>query len=179
MARSPLSLRLQLLLFSASVWLSACGLLPFQGSSGSSATISPGGTGSRLRSDNALSQGNDVVIFALGLVETGYRFGGKNPEAGLDCSGMVSYVFDKAAGLRLTGSAADLARKGKFVERAELQPGDVLFFNTSNRPHSHVGIYIGNGRFVHAPSSKGAVRTENLDKGWFASRFEEARTYLD
>jgi len=65
------------------------------------------------------------------------------------------------------------------VERTELQPGDVLFFNTSNRPHSHVGIYIGNGRFVHAPSSKGAVRTENLDKGWFASRFEEARTYLD
>jgi len=178
MARPPLSLRLQLLLLSASVWLSACGLLPFQGSSGSSATISPGG-GARLRSDNALSQGNDVVIFALGLVETGYRFGGKNPEAGLDCSGMVSYVFDKAAGLRLTGSAADLARKGKLVERTELQPGDVLFFNTSNRPHSHVGIYIGNGRFVHAPSSKGAVRTENLDKGWFASRFEEARTYLD
>ncbi|HTH40581.1 MAG TPA: C40 family peptidase [Rhodocyclaceae bacterium] len=178
MARPPLSLRLQLLLLSASVWLSACGLLPFQGNSGGSATISPG-SGARLRSDNALSQGNDVVIFALGLVETGYRFGGKNPEAGLDCSGMVSYVFDKAAGLRLTGSAADLARKGKLVERAELQPGDVLFFNTSNRPHSHVGIYIGNGRFVHAPSSKGAVRTENLDKGWFASRFEEARTYLD
>lgn len=121
---------------------------------------------------------HDVVMFALGLVDTGYRFGGKNPEAGLDCSGMVSYVFDKATGLRLSGSAADQARQGKPVGSAGLRPGDLLFFNTRNQPYSHVGIYIGAGRFIHAPSSHGRVRTESLTHGWFATRFEEARTYF-
>jgi cell wall-associated NlpC family hydrolase len=127
----------------------------------------------------ALEKGHDVVLFALGLVETGYRFGGKNPDAGLDCSGMVSYVFDKAAGMKLTGSAADIARRGKAIDPGELKPGDLVFFNTRNRPYSHVGIYIGDGRFVHAPNSQGKVRAESLKSGWFAARFEEARTYLD
>lgn len=123
----------------------------------------------------------DVVLFALGLIETHYRFGGKNPEAGLDCSGMVSYVFSQAAGLRLAGSAADMAKRGRPVEIADMKPGDLVFFNTLDRPRSHVGIYIGDGRFVHAPSSKGEarVRTDSLRQGWFASRFEEARTYFE
>jgi cell wall-associated NlpC family hydrolase len=121
----------------------------------------------------------DVMLFALGLVETGYRFGGKNPEAGLDCSGMVSYVYDKAAGLRVAGSAADIAQRGRAVSSSELRPGDLVFFNTRNKSYSHVGIYIGDGRFVHAPNSNGKVRTDSLQAGWFASRFEEARTYFD
>jgi cell wall-associated NlpC family hydrolase len=121
----------------------------------------------------------EVVLFALGLIETDYRFGGRNPEAGLDCSGMVSYVFNNAAGIRLSGSAADIARRGRPVELAELRPGDLVFFNTLNRPRSHVGIYIGDGRFIHAPASRGKVRTDALTEGWFATRFEEARTYLD
>jgi len=112
-------------------------------------------------------------------VETGYRFGGKNPDAGLDCSGMVSYVFDRAAGLKLAGSAADIARKGRNVDATQLKPGDLVFFNTANRPHSHVGIYIGDQRFVHAPSSNGQIRTDSLKTGWFATRFEEARTYFN
>jgi cell wall-associated NlpC family hydrolase len=121
----------------------------------------------------------DVVLFALGLIETGYRFGGKNPDAGLDCSGMVSYVFDKAANVKLSGSAADMAKKGRPVDIASLKPGDLVFFNTRNKPYSHVGIYIGDGRFVHAPSSGSKVRAESLKSGWFAARFEEARTYLE
>ena len=125
------------------------------------------------------AKAQDVVMFALGLVETGYRFGGKNPDAGLDCSGMVSYVFDRAAGLKLPGSAADIARRGKPVDMERLRPGDLVFFNTRNKPHSHVGIYIGDGRFIHAPNSAGKVRAESLQSGWFAARFEEARTYLD
>ena len=127
----------------------------------------------------ASNRGHDVVLFALGLIETGYSFGGKNPEAGLDCSGMVSYVYAKAADLRLAGSAADIARHGRPVEREALRPGDLLFFNTRSRPYSHVGIYIGDGRFVHAPNSNGKVRTESLTQSWFATRFEEARTYVD
>jgi cell wall-associated NlpC family hydrolase len=123
----------------------------------------------------------DVVIFSLGLLETKYRFGGRNPDAGFDCSGMVSYVFDKAVGLRLTGSAADIARKGRSVSTGDMKPGDLVFFNTLRRPRSHVGIYLGDGRFIHAPSSKGSarVRTDSLTEGYFASRFEEARTYFD
>ncbi len=124
-------------------------------------------------------RGHAIALFALGLVDTGYRFGGKNPDAGLDCSGMVSYVFENAAGLRLTGSAADLAKQGRPVNGGELRPGDLVFFNTRNRPRSHVGIYIGDGRFIHAPNSNGKVRTDSLVTGWFATRFEEARTYFD
>ncbi len=127
----------------------------------------------------AQDKASDVVLFALGLLETDYRFGGKNPEAGLDCSGMVSYVFEKSADLRLAGSAADLARQGKPVPAEKLKPGDLVFFNTRNRPHSHVGIYIGDDRFVHAPNNRGKVRTESLKQGWFAARFEEGRTYFD
>lgn len=118
-------------------------------------------------------------MYSLGLLETGYRFGGKNPEAGLDCSGMVSYVFEKAVGKQVKGSAADIAKRGRSVERDAIQPGDLVFFNTSNRPYSHVGIYIGEQRFIHAPSSKGKVRIERLDNSYFAQRFEEARTYFD
>lgn len=123
----------------------------------------------------------DVVIFALGLIETKYRFGGRNPDAGFDCSGMVSYVFDKAVGLRLSGSAADIAKLGRPVSTANMKPGDLVFFNTLRRPRSHVGIYLGDGRFIHAPSNKGAarVRTDSLTEGYFASRFEEARTYFE
>lgn len=131
------------------------------------------------RSPEAESKAQDVVIFALGLLETGYRFGGKNPDAGLDCSGMVSYVYGKAAGIRIQGSAADLARLGQKIPVAALQPGDLVFFNIRQQSYSHVGIYIGDGRFVHAPSSNGKVRTDNLFSGWFATRFEEARTYLN
>ncbi len=119
------------------------------------------------------------MLYALGLVDTGYRFGGKNPEAGLDCSGMVSYVYDQAAGIRMAGSAADLARQGRPVGRDALQPGDLVFFNTRNRPWSHVGIYIGDDRFIHAPSTKGRVRVDRMSDRYFAQRYEAARSYLD
>ena len=124
-------------------------------------------------------QGNEVALYALGLIDTGYRFGGKNPDAGLDCSGMVSYVFDQSVNLKLKGSAADIARRGRIVDIAYIQPGDLVFFNTMNKPLSHVGIYIGEGRFIHAPSSKGKVRIDSLAKGWFAPRLEEVRSYFD
>lgn len=157
--------------------LAGCGGLP--SIFGDGGKVSPGGTAIGTAAAPPTEPARNVVVFALGLMETGYRFGGKNPEAGLDCSGMVSYVFDKAAGLRLKGSAADIAQHGRSVSLDEIKPGDLVFFNTRQRPHSHVGIYIGDGRFVHAPSSKGSVRAESLYTGWFASRFEEARSYLE
>jgi cell wall-associated NlpC family hydrolase len=125
------------------------------------------------------AKGHEVVIFALGLIDTAYRFGGKNPSAGLDCSGMVAYIYGQAAGIRVSGSAADIARRGRPIDRTALRPGDLVFFNTRNAPFSHVGVYIGDDRFVHAPSSNGRVRIDQLDARYFAQRFETARTYFD
>ncbi|WP_395823333.1 C40 family peptidase [Collimonas sp.] len=124
-------------------------------------------------------KGNDIVIYSLGLIDTNYRFGGKNPEAGLDCSGMVSYVYQQAAGLRVNGSAADIARQGRPISKVQLRPGDLVFFNTMHRPFSHVGIYIGDGRFINAPSTNGKVRIDRLDNRYYATRFEAVRRYFD
>lgn len=124
-------------------------------------------------------KGNEIVLYALGLIDTGYRFGGKNPEAGLDCSGMVSYIYAQAAGLKVQGSAADIARNSRPVERDALRPGDLVFFNTLNRSLSHVGIYIGDSRFIHAPSSNGKVRIDRLNDRYYAQRYEAARTFFD
>ena len=134
-----------------------------------------------IRQPERAGAAEEVVLFSLGLLETKYRFGGRNPDAGFDCSGMVSYVYDKAAGIRLTGSAADMAKRGRPVSASEMRPGDLVFFNTLRRPRSHVGIYLGDGRFIHAPSSRGEarVRTDSLTSGYFAARFEEARSYFD
>jgi cell wall-associated NlpC family hydrolase len=168
MSQTMRSFRLILLIIPCVLLLAACGSTPKKV-----------GYGETARSAAALEKANEVVLFSLGLINTGYRFGGKNPEAGLDCSGMVSYVFNQSASLKLQGSAADIAKRGRAVDIAYIQPGDLVFFNTMNRPHSHVGIYIGEGRFIHAPSSKGKVRIDSLAKGWFAPRFEEARSYFD
>ena len=124
-------------------------------------------------------KGNEVALYALGLIDTGYRFGGKNPEAGLDCSGMVAFIYGQAAGVRVQGSAADIARNGRPVVPAALRPGDLVFFNTRNQPYSHVGIYIGDARFVHAPSTSGRVRIDRLSDRYYAQRFEAARTFFD
>lgn len=162
-----------------SLWLSACGSMPPQ--TGQRQAGQHSWPARPPASAAAEQQASNVVLYALGLVDTGYRFGGKNPAAGFDCSGMVSYIFGQAAGIRISGSAADIAQRSKPVDPQQLRPGDLLFFNTSGKPFSHVGIYIGNGRFVHAPSSAGQarVRTENFSAPYFSRRFEAARSLLD
>lgn len=157
------------------VLLTACGSAPMRGPETSASTPAP----TDVRSDAATEHGSEVAIFALDMIGTGYRFGGKNPEAGFDCSGMVSYIFNRAAGLRLSGSAADMARQGRQIDKSNLRPGDLVFFNTLNRPFSHVGIYIGDGRFVHAPSGNGKVHISRMDNPYFAPRFEMARAYFN
>jgi cell wall-associated NlpC family hydrolase len=137
------------------------------------------GTQPPVESAQTAARRSDITFFALGLIDTGYRFGGKNPEAGFDCSGMVAYVFREAAGIRVSGSAADIAKRGREIDKQELQAGDLVFFNTLGRPYSHVGIYIGDGRFVHAPSTNGKVRIDRMDNKYWAKRFEVARGYLN
>lgn len=122
-------------------------------------------------------QAQEVVLYALSLLDVDYRFGGKNPAQGLDCSGMVSYIYRHAAGVQLPHNAAQIARMGRDIERRQLQPGDLVFFNTRNQPYSHVGLYIGDDRFVHAPSSNGKIRVDRLSAGYYAQRFEGARSF--
>ncbi len=116
-----------------------------------------------------------MVVYALGLLGTGYRFGGRNPEAGLDCSGMVSYIVQEISGQRLPHNAAQIASMTRPIKVSELRPGDLVFFNTLNRKHSHMGIYMGDGRFIHAPSSRGQIRVEKLDNTYFRPRIDGAR----
>lgn len=123
-------------------------------------------------------QSQEMVLFALGLLDTGYQFGGRNPEAGLDCSGMVSYIVEQISGRRLPHNAAQIAGMTRPIKPSELRPGDLVFFNTMRRPHSHMGIYMGDGRFIHAPSSRGKVRVERLDNSYFRPRLDGARTLV-
>jgi cell wall-associated NlpC family hydrolase len=119
---------------------------------------------------------NDVVLYAMGLIGVGYRFGGDNPSSGLDCSGMVDYVFRNSVGVDLPHSASRMAQMGREVAIDDLQPGDLVFFNTTGRRYSHVGIYIGDGRFVHAPSTNGRIKTSSIRSGYYAERLVAART---
>lgn len=112
---------------------------------------------------------------AVSLVGTPYASGGGSPDTGFDCSGLVAYVFAHAAQLRLPRNTFDLARTGAAVSAGELRPGDLLFYNTQHRPYSHVGIYLGEARFVHAPSTGGAVRIEQMDLRYWTHRFDGAR----
>ena len=158
-------------------WL-ACGLLLLLAACGSVPPAQRSSADLPPRAEYS-ETGHEVTLFALGLIDTGYRFGGKNPEAGLDCSGMVSYIYNRAAGLKVAGSAADIARKGRPIDRRQLRPGDLVFFNTRNAPYSHVGLYIGDERFIHAPSTNGRVRIDQLNARYYAQRFEAARSYFD
>lgn len=120
----------------------------------------------------------EVVLYALGLLDTGYRFGGKNPEAGLDCSGMVSYIVEQVSGRKLPYNAAGIAERTRPVASNAIRPGDLVFFNTLGRSYSHMGIYLGDGKFIHAPNSRGKVRVDRMDSRYYAARFEGARTLL-
>ncbi len=118
----------------------------------------------------------EVAMAALSLLDTPYRYGGGHPQQGFDCSGLVAYVMNAAADLQLPHNSAQIARLARPVSQRTLNPGDLVFFNTLNRPYSHVGVYIGEGRFVNAPSSGGRVRIDSLANPYFATRFEGART---
>lgn len=120
----------------------------------------------------------DIVRHARQLIGTRYKYGGKSKQSGFDCSGMVSYVYKRTTDVSLNGRAADMARKGSKVPRHRLQAGDLVFFNTTGVRHSHVGIYIGNNHFIHAPRTGQRIRISRLDSSYYRTRFEQARTYL-
>ena len=110
-----------------------------------------------------------VTLHALGLVGTPYRYGGNTPESGFDCSGLIAYVYGHAAGVRTPRTVADLSRWGQPVPRSEVRTGDLAVFTVKGRT-THAGIDVGEGRFVHAPSTGGTVRMDRLDRGYWAGQ---------
>jgi cell wall-associated NlpC family hydrolase len=122
---------------------------------------------------------NEVLMRAIGLVGTPYRYGGNTPEGGFDCSGLVGYVFRDAAARALPRSTAGLvAMRAPAVGSLELAPGDLVFFSPGGGVASHIGIFVGEGRFVHAPSSGGTVRLDRLDTDYWRRSFVAARRVL-
>lgn len=112
---------------------------------------------------------------ALDMLGTRYRFGGGAPSTGFDCSGLVVYAAEKSLGLKLPRQSSKLAKIGESVKISELQEGDLVFFNTRGFRNSHVGIYLGDMKFVHAPRSGSVVRIENMDVGYWRKRYNGAR----
>lgn len=117
-------------------------------------------------------QRSQLVLFSMSLLDIKYTWGGKKLTSGLDCSGLVSYVYHNAINKKLTGNTKDLARKTQSVDPKYIKPGDLVFFNTLNTPYSHVGVYIGNNKFIHAPSSKSKIRVDRLDTGFYSKKLE-------
>ncbi len=119
------------------------------------------------------------LLKALSLIGTPYKFGGNNPQKGLDCSGFVKHVYKESADISLPRSASEMSRQGEQVNQAELKPGDLVFFNTRKKPNSHVGIYVGDGEFVHASSSRTKeVMVSRMGEKYWSKRFDGARRVL-
>ena len=115
---------------------------------------------------------------ALGLLGIRYKWGGATPQTGLDCSGLVQFVFQEVTGVTLPRSARELARIGDKVAVTDLKPGDLVFFNTRRFAYSHVGIYLGENRFIHAPRRGREVEVATIDSAYWARHFDGARRLM-
>jgi cell wall-associated NlpC family hydrolase len=123
----------------------------------------------------ALHSAQDLASAALSLIGIRYKWGGDSPETGLDCSGLVRYVFQQVTGVTLPRTAKDMSHVGTQVAASDLQPGDLVFFNTRRFAFSHVGIYLGDNRFIHAPRRGREVEIATFDSGFWQQRFNGAR----
>ncbi len=118
---------------------------------------------------------SELVIQAMGLLGVPYKRGGMSEEKGFDCSGFVRHMFEKSVGLVLPRRAEEQAKVTEEINRSELKPGDLVFFNTMKRTFSHVGIYVGDGKFIHAPRPGKAVRVDDMREAYWQKRFNGAR----
>ncbi len=143
----------------------------------SQATPAPTTSGGRAKAflSGMAGKAGDVVVGALNMIGVRYRWGGDSPDSGLDCSGFVRYVFQDTLGLALPRRAEEMSRVGEKVRISDLKPGDLVFFNTMRRTFSHVGIYIGDNKFVHSPSTGSTIRVDDLDDRYWEKRFNGAR----
>lgn len=123
-------------------------------------------------------QMNDLVMYAVSLSDTPYHYGGKSANTGFDCSGFVGHVYNHSLNIALPRTSREISRLGNPVSRSELSPGDLVFYNTMHASFSHVGIYVGDGKFVHSPRSGERVRTEQMDLRYWQTRFDGARRII-
>ena len=152
------------------VLLAACGSMPPPSFSDAYDLNAAGPAPSSAISDE---QASDIAINALGLVGTPYRYGGNTPEGGFDCSGLIGYVYRNQTGMRPPRTVAQLSDYGQPLSRTQLRSGDLVLFGR-NRP-THAGIYVGQGRFVHAPSTGGTVRLDRLDGPYWSRQLASFR----
>jgi len=120
-------------------------------------------------------QMNELVMYAMSLSDTPYHYGGNSASSGFDCSGFVGHVYRHSLGLAMPRTSREISRIGKPISQSELSPGDLVFYNTQNASFSHVGIYIGDGKFVHSPRSGESVRTEQMQMRYWLARYDGAR----
>jgi cell wall-associated NlpC family hydrolase len=124
---------------------------------------------------NVSLKASELVVHAMGFLGVPYQRGGNTVETGFDCSGFVKAIYEQTVGLVLPRRAEQQAAATQNIERKELRPGDLVFFNTMRRAFSHVGIYIGDGKFIHSPRPGSEVRVENLAAAYWNRRFDGAR----
>ena len=126
----------------------------------------------------ALISARSLTSSALDLIGIRYKWGGATPQSGLDCSGLVQFVFQQVTGVVLPRSTRDLSRIGEVVALSDLKPGDLVFFNTRRFAFSHVGIYVGDNRFIHAPRRGREVEVATIDKSYWQRHFDGARRLI-
>ncbi|WP_342031257.1 C40 family peptidase [Neisseria sp. CP9] len=121
----------------------------------------------------------ELMLHSMGLVGTPYRWGGSSTATGFDCSGMIQFVYKNALGVSLPRTARDMAAASRKIPDNQLKAGDLVFFNTGgSSQYSHVGLYIGNGEFIHAPSSGKTIKTEKLSSPYYAKHYLGAHTFF-
>ena len=125
------------------------------------------------------SSAQDLILKGLELVGVDYRRGGTNPDNGLDCSGFVQVVFSEAAGLLLPRTAGEQSKIGEKIDKTELKAGDLVFFNTMRKAFSHVGIYLGDNRFLHAPRTGTEVRVDDMRQSYWTKHYSGARRVVE
>ena len=116
-----------------------------------------------------------LINNAMQLIGVRYRWGGNSPQSGLDCSGFVRYVFNDTFGFLLPRKSAQMSKVGLEIGKEELRPGDLVFFNTMRHAFSHVGIYVGDNKFIHAPSRGKSIRVDDMTKVYWEKRYNGAR----
>jgi cell wall-associated NlpC family hydrolase len=126
-------------------------------------------------SSSFATRAGELLFRAMALLGTRYHRGGRSPDTGFDCSGFVGYLYQEVLNLRLPRSAWEIWNHGEEVARETLEPGDLVFFNTMRRPFSHVGVFVGDDKFIHAPAAGGVVRTESLNERYWARRWNGAK----
>lgn len=137
--------------------------------------ISRLGSQLKLARDNVGEKASGLVVSAMGFLGVPYRYGGNSADTGFDCSGLVRAVFEQSVGKILPRRADEQAAATQTIDRSELKPGDLVFFNTMRRAFSHVGIYVGDGKFIHAPRAGASVRVEDMRVSYWQTRFNGAR----